>query len=701
MVASKDVWAIDIGQCMLKALHARIVDDKVEIDNFSVIEHDQILSQPDADEATLIRKSLKKFVDEHDVGNDKIIISVPGHRSFSRFSKLPPVEPKKLPDIIQYEATQQIPFGIDEVVWDYHVFKAEESPDVEVGIFAIKKSIISQYLGYFHELGINPVSVQTAPIALYNACHYEGLIEKSAIVIADVGSQNTNFLIAEDFKLWLRNIPLGGNNFTEALQKSFKLNYDKAENLKKTAATSKYARAVFQSMRPVFSELSSEFQRSIGFYTSINRDAELKQVYALGNAFQLPGLLKFLQQNLGVNVTKLESLSKIQIADNVKEVEFNENILTLTTAYGLALQQLGLAKVNADLMPPEIIKKVLWKKKQYWFIATAASLALAAGSVWMRAVSDSGAIKADQAQNESQIKSTIQKFQKLKQEYQRHTNLESVKSPFVKDIQKITKQRLVLPEIIEHLASAFPKPQDAVAKATTPDQYLKAVKSIERDTRNEIFISKVEFSYVPDLTEDILKKLEASARSSRLKTKTRTPKNKNKGMNMGMGMPGEFGGPGMMPGGFGGPMGQGTMPPDARARGGKKRRSKRSRNKRTKMTTVREKNKQAFVVTISGTTPHKNAPEFLTKTLVKNLQNKGTGYAKKNSLPFWIDRVKLVSSLPVVPPDQRERLNKDKEYTGPTDPLTGEKLETDTNFTVTCVVHLGSPSKKSEDSKKG
>ena len=384
MPAPKAIWAIDIGQCALKALHAKVVGEDIEIDNYAVIPHEQILSQPDVDEPALIRKTLQTFVSKYTVGKDTLVISVPGHRSFARFSKLPPVEPKKIPDIVHYEATQQIPFGIDEVVWDYHIFQGEESPDVEVGIFAIKRSIISQYLEYFHELDLHPAAIQTAPVAMYNACSHEGLMGEKATILADVGAQNTNFLIAENSRLWLRNIPLGGNNFTESLQKSFKLNFAKAEDLKCTAATSKYARAVFQAMRPIFSDLSSEFQRSIGFYTSINREAEMSQLFALGNAFRLPGLLKFLQQNLGLTVKKFETFSKVKLADSVNEADFSENALTLVVAYGLVLQGAGLGKVNTDLMPPEITREIAWKKKQYWFAATAACLLLAACVVWLR-----------------------------------------------------------------------------------------------------------------------------------------------------------------------------------------------------------------------------------------------------------------------------------------------------------------------------
>ncbi len=702
MAGPKNVWAFDIGQCALKAMNAQMGDEKIELIDLVVIEHEQILSQPDADEPKLIRQTLKKFIDSHNITpNEQVIITIPGHRSFSRFSKLPPVDPKKLGDIIEYEARQQIPFGIDEVIWDYHIFKHEELPDIEVGIFAVKKQIIKQYLEYFHEVGIDVTSIQIAPIAIYNAGIYEELVTDNATIFADIGTQNTNFLIADDFRLWTRNIPLGGNNFTEALQKSFKLNFAKAEQLKRTAATSKYARAVFQSMRPIFSELSAEFQRSIGYYTSINRDATIEQVYVMGNANLLPGLIKFLQQNLGHKINRFDNFSKLQLTDSVNETEFTDNILSLQTAYGLAIQQLGLARVNTNLMPPEIIRQTLWKRKQYWFIGTAACLALSAGAIWLRAASDTRAIEMDKQQNEPKIQSIVNKYTKLKSEYQRYTNLESFKSPLVKDLQKITTKRVLMPEILEEISASVPKPQDGLATAKTPEEYIQAAKSIPREERNEVFISNIKFSYIPELTDEILAQLESSARKARLQTKVRKRQQPGVGeMGFGPGMPGEFG-PGMMPGEFGPPgMGPGAMGmpggPGSSKKGRRRRSKKSRRSKRSAANVSTERKNDAFVVTISGTTPHKNAPAFLTQTIMKNLEQRNADYAKSHNLSFWIDKIKLVSCPPLIPPDQKDQFFKDGQYDGPVDELTGEPLINDTCFTITCVVHLGKPEDKAK-----
>ena len=190
-------------------------------------------------------------------------------------------------------------------------------------------------------------------------------------MIMDMGAENTDLIIAEGESIWLRSVPIGGNNFTDVLAKQFKLNFQKAEELKRDAATSKYARQIFQAMRPVFADLVAEVQRSIGFYASVHRDSRIKKIIALGGTFRLPGLQKYLHQNLQLEVERFDRLTAAP-ADGKAAAHFNENLLSVVSAYGLALQALGMAKINSSLLPQSIRREKNWRDKTPWFIGTAA-----------------------------------------------------------------------------------------------------------------------------------------------------------------------------------------------------------------------------------------------------------------------------------------------------------------------------------------
>ena len=243
MAAPKSVWGIDIGHCALKALKLRSINEELQLEAFDYIEHPKILSQPDVDRDQLIRNALDQFLARNSVAGSTLAVSVPGQSSFTRFVQLPPVEPKKIPDIVRFEAEQQIPFSMDDVVWQWQLFQGEDSFDVEVGIFAVKREDIAATLSYYTSAGIPIDIVQMAPLSLYNYLMFDGVAAADgATLLADIGAERTNLVVADGSRTWMRTVHVGGNDFTDALMRAFKLSFARAEKLKRTAVSSKYAR---------------------------------------------------------------------------------------------------------------------------------------------------------------------------------------------------------------------------------------------------------------------------------------------------------------------------------------------------------------------------------------------------------------------------------------------------------------------------
>jgi len=450
MATTKTVWGIDVGQCALKALKLQLREGKLRALSFDVIEHGKVLSQPDADEQALIRSALSKFLSRNSIKGSTLVISVPGQASFTRFIKLPPVEMRKIPEIVRYEARQQIPFDLEDVVWDYQTISPPSAGprEVEVGIFAMKRDIVADYVSDFLTMKIEPDTVQMAPVALYNFLRYDMQPSGGATVLLDVGAENTNLVIADGERVWIRNVPLGGNNFTQALCKEFKLQFSKAENLKRHAAESKHARQVFQAMRPVFGDLLTEIQRSIGYYTSLHRDSRIERVAALGNAFRLPGLTKFLSQNLGVEVAKVEGFETLADAEALSAPLFRENVLSFGVAFGLALQGLGVAQISTSLLPPEILSTKILKQKRPLFVAAGAALLAAVGAFAYDQIATSGELAGRQGEVQRYDRD-IRNLQKQNAEHQ--GKFDKQKSALVEQQKKIGE----VESLIENQAYAY------------------------------------------------------------------------------------------------------------------------------------------------------------------------------------------------------------------------------------------------------
>lgn len=387
------VWGIDIGQAGLKAIKLRYDADgeQAVAVAFDYVPHPKILSQPDAIPEELIPQALEKFLSRNEVKGDTLAISVPGQTALTRFIQLPPVESSKVKEIVKYEARQQIPFALEDVIWDYQTLGGgmEEGGfmlEAEVGLFAMKKDQVAHHLQPFIDARLEVDLIQVAPLALYNFLSYDllgmrkddefpGMDEYT--IILDMGADNTTLLVSNGVKIWIRNVPIGGNHFTRALTKEMKLTFAKAEHLKCNATKAPDPRAVFQALRPVFNDYVAEIQRSIGYFSSVNRDATISRVIGMGNGFRLAGLQKFLQQNLQYEVGRVDSFQGLTGDPVVTAPLFEENILTFAVSYGLALQGLKQTRIHTSLLPREIATARTIRRKKPWAVVSAAGLLIA------------------------------------------------------------------------------------------------------------------------------------------------------------------------------------------------------------------------------------------------------------------------------------------------------------------------------------
>ena len=493
MSKKNDSWGIEVGANAIKAM--RLVRDgtEIEVAAYDVIPFKKVLTTPDLNVDEAIQVNLDQFLTRHDVSKSSVVVSVPGNMAFARFAKLPPVEPKKIPDIVRFEAQQQIPFPIDQVEWDYQVFAQDDSPDVEVGIFAIAKERVGQFLANYNRMNIKLDALTLSPLAVLNALAYDVDLFKNGkgSIILDIGTTSTDLIICEGGRVWLRTMAIGGNNFTEALVKAFKLSFPKAEKLKREAGTSKYARQIFQAMRPVFADLVQEIQKSLGFYQTSNREAELHQLIGVGSTFRLPGLQKFLKQQLEIDIIRPDGFKKIRV-DGKQAADFSENALNMATAYGLALQGLGMEQVSANILPEQVVKARLWKAKQPWIAAASVLVLLSVAGAWVKTASDKSAYASQKAQTDQEVNPVIDQAKRLKNELA--TTVQATDPRMrIENLQRVLDYRDVWPKLMEDVAMAA---ASLGAQRELGDPNYDQHKQIPRAQRRRIFIDSYDARYV-------------------------------------------------------------------------------------------------------------------------------------------------------------------------------------------------------------
>lgn len=509
------VWAIDIGCNSLKALHLSDASGVIEVIGFENISHGKILAPGSgvrpAERDELIALSLRQFVESHNLKNDEIIISVPSQNSFARFVTLPPVEEKRIPEIVKFEAAQQIPFDINDVQWDWQLMSGADSAEKKVGIFAIKNMVVDSALEHFEREALQVGYVQMAPMALYNYLLYDraDLCRKAneGIVVINTGAENTDLVICTPSMVWQRSIPMGGNSFTKAIADAFKLNFQKAEKLKRTAPMSKYARQILQAMKPVFTDLASEIQRSMGFYTGSNPNTKLVKVIALGGGTKMRGLLKYLQQTLQIPVERPDSFKRLKIGEDVSEAKFHENVCDFGIVYGLGVQALGAGKIESNLLPASIARSMAWKQKSKYFII--ASVLLLLVSILGFARTNMDRVKyAEKSGIRRQISRVIETAKKSESQLKELQGKGPGSGAKIQKQFDLFKNRDIVAKlnsaILSNLPNAENNPDQADLYKAFSESNVAAVLRTDRKDRKQVFVTQMSVYYVDDVESEPL-----------------------------------------------------------------------------------------------------------------------------------------------------------------------------------------------------
>ena len=494
MAGSKAAWGIEVGSYAVKALRLERNGDQLVVSDFGEFAHKKPLSTPDLDVDEMIRLTLGQLVSQKNFEKEKIVMCVEGRSSLPRFAKLPPVEPKKVPDIIRFEAQQQIPFPIEEVEWDAKVFESEDSPETEVGIFAIKKDELNHRIAMWGEHDLAPKTVTLGPVAVFNAVHYDlGGAGRKPFVVLDIGTRSSDLVVVDGDNCWIRTFPIGGSDFTEAIAETFKLPYSKAERLKKESGTSKYAKQIMQAMRPVFTDLLEGVQRSISFYENSHRGVRIETVLGVGSTFKIPGLRKFLGAQLGLNVARFDEFRRLQVEGRVAS-DFAGHSVSMATAYGLALQGLGESEIDVNLAPSEVLRELAWSSKSKWFVAAAGVALAASGLMFVGPMAARSSLGAGMVRGQTEVQNVVRLAKKHSSEIDRISS-EAAIGFTASNFERLLEDREVWPHLVTDAMNAV---ASAKPQAVLLGSDLEEIRKIDPTDRRLLMLEDLGATYSTD-----------------------------------------------------------------------------------------------------------------------------------------------------------------------------------------------------------
>ena len=272
-----------------------------------------------------------------------------GHHVIVKRISLPVMSDAELAESIHWEAEQYIPFDIDDVNLDYQILEGSSlsgEGNMDVLLAAAKRDKINDYIGVVNQAGLNPQAVDIASFAMQNAFEANYEFESGQVVaLVDIGSAVSSISVLHGgSSVYWRDINIGGNQYTDAIQKELNLSAEQAEQLKRGEEIDgiPYER-VQPTLSAVTDDIGTEIQKTLDFFKQISAtDQALDRLYLTGGTAQIVHMKESLAERLGTQVELFNPFRKIPPASKEASAELiNEMMPTASVAVGLALRKPG------------------------------------------------------------------------------------------------------------------------------------------------------------------------------------------------------------------------------------------------------------------------------------------------------------------------------------------------------------------------
>jgi len=347
---AKNLVGLDIGSSAVKAVELKAAGKGYRVSAFGMepVPPDSIVDGAIIDAGAVADAIRRVFESNKAFKTKDVCASLSGNAVIVKKITLPVMTSSELNDSISWEAEQYIPFDIQDVNLDYQILDPGTGPEsrgsMDVLLVAAKKEKIADYTGVIAQAGRTPVVVDVDAFALQNA--YEanyGLDAREVIVLMNAGASAININILQgDQSVFTRDISMGGNAYTEAVQKELDLPFDAAEQVKKGIPVDG---ATFDDVRPVLHAVTDnvllEIQKTFDFFKATASSDQIDRIMLSGGTSRVDGFRDMLQDRFGVAVEDFDPFRTVGWDGKKLASDQAEASATAAVAVGLALRRVG------------------------------------------------------------------------------------------------------------------------------------------------------------------------------------------------------------------------------------------------------------------------------------------------------------------------------------------------------------------------
>lgn len=343
----KDLIGIDIGSTSIKLVKLKGAGNSHELEYIGIVPlPSEVIVDNTLMNSSAVVDGLKDVFKQLGIKNLKdVASSVSGNSVIIRKISLPAMSAEALEEEIQWEAEQYIPFDINDVNIDFQMLEPDENDPSKMFVLLVasKKDIVNDYLSVFAEAGLKLVLVDVDVFAVQNAfeLNYD-LDAEEVYALVNIGANMMNLNVVKNgVSLFVRDVQMGGEIYTEEIQKKMGYSSEDAEKMK-VSATASAAPELLETISRVNDTLSMEIRRSLDFYNSNAIEGRITKVLLSGGGCKTVGLAEAVGNKLNLPVEVINPFSRIKYDAKKFEKEFLDEVAPfMTVAVGLASRRLG------------------------------------------------------------------------------------------------------------------------------------------------------------------------------------------------------------------------------------------------------------------------------------------------------------------------------------------------------------------------